>query len=289
MLNIRQTSLYADFMRRINWQVEEIDGVYFFIKKIPLLPAVVKIQRPNHLPAEDKLELLMRKYHASSIVVEPNFNLKLEIGNWKLVHDPYIHTKTLHIDLTADEQTIFNRLTPAKRRAVRRAQKLGVAVEVSDDIESFIRLKNRTTGFFLGFLATRGFLRPLWQTFAPDYARVLLAFLPRTQSRINLTKFPIGRIDKKIVAGILLLYLNKVAYYWMAAASETGKKHFAPTLLVWEALKFSKSQGCTVFDFEGVFDERFPKKSRDWQGFSRFKEGFGGDPVYYPQPFRITL
>lgn len=280
MLNIRQTPLYADFMHRINWQVEKIDGVYIYIKKLPLIPAVIKIQRPQKLPSPEKLKQLTRKYKTNSIIVEPSTNLqpttlRLRSGqtyNLQPLNDPYIHTKSFHVDLTGDEQTIFNRFTPAKRRAVRRAQKSSVRVEISENIEAFIKLKNRTTGIFLGFLTTRGVTRPLWQTFAPKHANVVL-----------------GKLKNNYDAGILLLYSHKVAYYWMAAATREGKKHFAPTLLTWEAFKFAKQQGCTIFDFEGVYDERFPKRARDWQGFSKFKGGFGGKSVYFPQPFRLQF
>lgn len=268
--NIRQTDLYADFMRSINWRVDQIDEVLAYSKKIPLVPTVIKIQRPTKLPSENILMQLMQKYNTKSIFVEPSVNCKLPTANFAPVNDPYIHTKTIVVDLKLPEEKIFMRLTEAKRRAVRRAQKLGVQVVINDDIDAFIKLKNSTTGFFLGFLTTREVTKPLWKTFAPAHAKVIL-----------------GKLDNEVVAGILMLYFNKVAYYWMAAANKKGKKNFAPTLLTWEAFKYAKQQGCTLFDFEGVFDERYPKRAREWQGFSKFKEGFGGTPIYYPQPFKI--
>src|SRR3989344_3844558 len=310
MLNIRQSPLYAKFMRAINWQVERIDNTNVFIKKFPLLPAVAKIQRPNFLPNEIKLKQLMHKYHLRSISVEPSSQLKIENLKFKILADPYIHTKTIHIDLTTTETEIFNCFTEAKRRGVRRAQKNGVQVEISDNIDAFIKLKNRAAGFFLGFMTTRGFTKPLWNTFAPKYAKVLLAYIdnchcedPPTGGDEAISKAGKSEIaaapiksgprndnqqrSKEYIAGILLLWYGKTAYYWMAAASREGKKSFAPTPLVWEALKFAKKQGCTIFDFEGVFDERYPKQSSDWKGFSIFKSGFGGKPIFYPQPFLI--
>lgn len=268
--NIRQSDLYAAFMRSINWRVDEIDGVYAFSKKIPLVPTVIKIQRPVKLPDENKLKVLMQKYKTKSIYIEPSTSCKLPTANYQLTNDPYIHTKTIAVDLKSPENKIFARFTEAKRRAVRRAHTLGIKVEINDDIDAFIKLKNSTTGFFLGFLTTREVTRPLWKTFAPAHAKVVL-----------------GKLNNEAVAGILMLHFNKVAYYWMAAANKRGKKNFAPTLLVWEAFKFAKKQKCTLFDFEGVFDERYPKRAREWKGFSKFKEGFGGTPVYYPQPFKI--
>lgn len=87
--------------------------------------------------------------------------------------------------------------------------------------------------------------------------------------------------DQRPIAGILLLFYDQIAYYWFASSLPLGKKLFAPTLLVWEALKLSKKRGCQVFDFEGIYDERFPKASSSWRGFTKFKEGFGGKKIVY--------
>jgi lipid II:glycine glycyltransferase (peptidoglycan interpeptide bridge formation enzyme) len=65
-------------------------------------------------------------------------------------------------------------------------------------------------------------------------------------------------------------------------ATKKGKKLFAPTLLVWEALKVSKKRKMKYFDFIGVWDERTPRKNTEWKGFTKFKEGFGGKELYYP-------
>lgn len=259
-------------MRRLGWQVEKIDDVHAYIKKFFLLPAIIKIQRPQNLPSQEKLAQLAKKYRTKSVIIEPASQLEVKHLNFKTLSDPYIHSKTIHIDLTPPQKIIFDRFSSAKRRAVRRAQKTGVTVEISDDIETFMKLKNKTSGLFLGFLTTHGFTKHLWKTFYPDHARVILA-----------------KLHNRYVAGILLLYSHNVAYYWMAAANRTGKKSFAPSLLVWEALKFAKKKRLKLFDFEGVYDERFPRRSRDWQGFSKFKEGFGGTPVYYPQAIQLFL
>jgi lipid II:glycine glycyltransferase (peptidoglycan interpeptide bridge formation enzyme) len=38
--------------------------------------------------------------------------------------------------------------------------------------------------------------------------------------------------------------------------------------------------GCKIFDFEGIYDSRFPIKS--WLGFTHFKKQFGGNEIAYP-------
>jgi lipid II:glycine glycyltransferase (peptidoglycan interpeptide bridge formation enzyme) len=45
-------------------------------------------------------------------------------------------------------------------------------------------------------------------------------------------------------------------------------------LLQWEALRWARSQGCTVYDWWGAPDEL--SESHPMWGVYRFKEGFGG-------------
>lgn len=272
--DIRQSSTYAKFMARIGWIVEEIDGGFVYIKKFPLIGAVIKLQRPNKIPAIKKLIELKKKFRARSIAVEPNIysshDTFLQATTYQLqaLKDPFLPTKTIHIDITPSEQTIFNRFSEAKRRAVRRAEKAGITIKQSNDIDDFIILKNKTAGLF-GFLTTST-IKPLWETFGPHNACILVAY----------------EISKSApIASILILFHDQTAYYWMATATEEGKKSFAPTLLVWEALKLSKQKGMKRFDFEGIYDERYPNLNKNWSGFTKFKEGFGGEMIYYTLPF----
>lgn len=144
-------------------------------------------------------------------------------------------------------------------------------VKTSSNINDFVKLKNQTAGF-LGFLTTTT-LKPLWQCFAPNNISILLAFLQ----------------EQKYVAGILMLFWKNTAYYWMAASTKQGDKNYAPSLLVWQALKLAKKKGCNIFDFEGIYDERFPSVNKNWLGFTKFKNGFGGKEIYYPQPIEIKF
>jgi len=301
-MDIRQTTRYAQFMQSLGWLVEKIDGVNIFIKPFPLIGATIKIQRANKLPDVNKLRQLMKKYHCRSISFEPTEKFQISNFKFQILSDPYLPTKTILIDVTASESTIFNRFSEAKHRAVRRAEKAGVVVKEFQDINEFIKLKNKTAGL-LGFLTTST-LKPLWQTFSPDQASILLAYchaeaqpkhLGRRPHEDNNTSLdPSSRLaglrmtnKDKPVSGILLLFHNQTAYYWIAAATELGKKSFAPTLLVWEALKLTKQKGCTQFDFEGIYDERYPNLNKNWLGFTKFKQGFGGKEVYYPQPVQV--
>jgi len=76
---------------------------------------------------------------------------------------------------------------------------------------------------------------------------------------------------------------KKTAYYYYAFSSKEGRRKSAQYLLVWEAIKLAKKRGCKIFDFEGIYDERFPIKA--WKGFSHFKKSFGGKIIQYPGCF----
>lgn len=295
-MDIRQSEMYVEYMRRIGWVVEKNDGTQIFIKRLPLIGSFIKIQRPDKIPSMEMIDGLARKYRAWSISVEQKYEVrskKYEANGFKVNNNPYLPTKTIQIDLTMNEDQIFQRFTEAKRRAVRRAVKNTVVVQETDGIEEFVKLKAKNF-WPLGFLMGKD-VRALWESFRPKNASVLLAYCHCEESAIGgrrsnleerLPRHFVARNDegKQPIAGVLLLFYDEMAYYWMAASSNEGKKLFAPTLLVWEALKLVKKKGCTIFDFEGIYDDRFIRATRKWKGFTKFKEGFGGKEVLFPKP-----
>ncbi len=271
-MEIQQSPLYTSYIKRLGWQVEEVDGSNLFIKRFPLYGGFAKLQRSTKLPKVDRLLPILKKYRVKRLAVEPDSSVDQHaFSEWlnslyptKLQRSgAYLPTKTIRIDLTGSEDEIFNRFSETKRRAVRRAQKNNLQIYKSTNIEDLIKVKNRSSGF-LGFITTTG-IDKLWPIFAPDHAAILLA-----------------RNDTSMIGGVLLLFWDEIAYYWIAGATREGKKFAAPTLLVWEALKLAKKRGCTSFDFVGVWDERLPRQNKEWLGFTKFKEGFGGKPLYYP-------
>ena len=265
-------------MQRLKWDVATVDGVHVFVKRLLFLGDLAKIHRPEELPSHKKLIQFLKTRHIRRLVIEPVASIpQSRFSRWckhlpswiRLNRSPFLPTKTIRIDLTKTADEIFKSFSEAKRRAVRRAITLGVVVKESDDSTALIRVKNKSSGMF-GFITTTG-IRQLWDIFAPKHATILLA-----------------HAGGEVAGGVLLLFWDRIAYYWIAGATKQGKKLFAPTLLVWEALQLAKKRGARSFDFVGVWDERIPKQNREWLGFTKFKEGFGGKTQYYPLP-RPTL
>ncbi len=271
----QQSDKYAQYIRVLGWQVVRMDDVNIFYRQFPLFGGMMKIHRPLKLPIPKKLVSIIKNNHIKTLVIEPvETQNQKQLDAWcrtlaksvKINTTPFLPTKTFRVDLTRDENTIFGSFSEAKRRAVRRAIKLGVTVKKSEQITDLIRIKNRSGGLF-GFITTTG-IKELWNIFHPKNISILLAYAPGD--------------DDHPVGGVLLLFWDKIAYYWIAGAIKKGKRLYAPTLLVWEALKESKERKCRLFDFVGVWDERIPDKNTEWKGFTKFKEGFGGTDMYYP-------
>ena len=276
-MDIRQTPEYAKYLNFLGWKTAKVNDGQIFIKRFPLIGSIIKVQRIHPPIPFGEIEKIAKENRTFLIQIDQELEQSGRVEEWKsrktepwkeygykINKTPYFPTKTIHIDLTQSEQNIFNSFSEAKRRAVRRAQKNNIIIKEAQDYQEFLWLKKRSLWEKPVIpIATGHEIGNLYKAFCPKNAKILIAYY-----------------QEKPVAGIFLLHTSKVAYYWLAAATNQGKKLFAPTMLVWEALKRAKKIGCQIFDFEGVYDERFPVKS--WFGFTKFKEGFGGKEILYP-------
>ncbi len=264
--DIRQTSEYAKYMQSLGWAVKKINNIYCYIKKLPLLGNFVKIQRTA---GSDPAELwdILQKHKPFQIVLEPM--TEIDMTGFELAKSPYLPSKTIEIDLRKSEQKLLLDMHSKTRYNIKVAQKNDLTIEISKDIVSFVNLWSRQREGLLTFLYSQ----------KNDIGKFFKAFNQKADLLI-------AKKDDKLLAGILMPRTNDKAYYMYAASTTLGKKLHAPTLLTWEAIKLAKKRGCKVFDFEGIYDHRFPIKS--WEGFSKFKRTFGGKKVEYPGCFTKT-
>lgn len=77
-----------------------------------------------------------------------------------------------------------------------------------------------------------------------------------------------------IAAGIYVFYNLVGLYYYGASTSDPEiRKHMAPYLLQWEAIREAKSRGCIIYDFLGIAPP--DDMEHPLMGVSSFKEKFG--------------
>ena len=169
---------------------------------------------------------------------------------------PMLGTKTLRISLSGSRSSIYDSFKKDCRYGIRNAQisMNNVQLNKFDDFYKMWRRANR--------------IKKLWTPPKRDYDALVQSFGEKCFC-----------ITINNLAGCLVLLHKNTAFYYFSGSLPEGKKLNFPYLAVWEALKEAKKRGCKEWDFEGIYDNRWPNNS--WKGFSHFKKSFGGEEVEY--------
>lgn len=261
-MDLRQTKEFSQYLKLIGWQVEEIDGDYIFIRRVPLTPfSIIKVQRPKKIPFT-KIEPLAKKHRAFAVYLEPN--KKITKKGYCLSQSSFLPTKTIQLNLTPSEKKILAQMKKDARYSLRKAEKEELQLIKVKDLKSFHQAWKRAAG---------------WKHWPPSLKSLKALQKAFGQKAIFLAI----KNQRKIIAGTIILITDQSAYYYYAFTSQEGRKKLAQYLLVWEAIKLAKKKSCRSFDFEGIYDQRFPNQS--WCGFSHFKKSFGGNEIKYPGCF----
>lgn len=256
-MDLRQTKEFAQYMKLSGWIVEKIDSCYVYLRKLPLFPPLImKIQYPAPPIPFAQIERLAKKYRPLQIQIQP---LKMAPGfkkyGYKLTGGGHV-TKTIQLDLTQSEKKILSQMKKDTRYGIRKAKKEDIKIQRYKDINCFHQAWKKSVG---------------WRKYVPSLKTLKKLKKAFGEKAIFLLAPSLG--------STVILLTDKTAYYYYAFTSKEGRKKFAQYLLVWEAIKLAKKRGCKIFDFEGIYDRRFPIKS--WKGFSHFKKSFGGKEVEF--------
>lgn len=261
MLDIRQSIQYANYLSKIGWEVERVGEVNYFIKKFPIIGSVIKIQRPEEIKIA-KIKELAKKHKAFQIIIEPKGELDanhlISLG-FKLSKSPYLPSKTLQINLTKPKKDIFRHFKKDARYAIKKNNKLSTTE--TPKLEEFRNPWKKAVG---------------WKRYVPPLTQLLIL-------KKSFKKNCLFLMTEDKNSGAIFLLAEAVAYYWQAFTNEEGRKNLSQYKIVWEGVLWAKRQGARIFDFEGIYDERFPNKT--WEGFTHFKKSFGGYEVTYPGTF----
>jgi len=284
--DLRQSDEWSRYICRLGWGVEKVGEAKVFIRKLPLIGSVGKIQRPSVIPPVEEIDRIAKEHRVLFIKLEPslqqfnNFSSlrserfafsesntiqQFESDNW-----PLLPSRTIWVDLQPDEDKIFANFSKDARYSIRKTQKVGVAVVCKAwpflDLHIFYELFRET-----------GSRKQFW---VPPEANLKA----KVEAFKNKSALILAYHNEEPVAGALILFHDRVAYYHHAASNLRGRKLLAPYLIVWEAIKLSKKRGCHTLDLEGIFDPRY-KIYRRFRKIGIFKSKFGGKEIEYPGSF----
>lgn len=226
----------------------------------------------------NELEKVAREQGAIFVKVDPDLHVnqpavsRLAQRGWQVSAEQIQFHNTVTLDLARSEDEILAGMKPKWRYNLRLAEKKGVRVASGSEnshgdsgtgevLKSFYEMYAETSardGFLIRPFA---YYRDVWETMLKaGRARIFLA-----------------RVGSEPVAGLVLFWFGKRAWYFYGASRNTHRDLMPNHLLQWEAMRWAKQQGCTEYDFWGAPDVL--EESAPMFGVYKFKMGFGGEFV----------
>ena len=220
----------------------------------------------DELPSMEELELWARRQGAAELDLGP---LDAAGRSWG---DATVSRPTEWVEFLidpGDEREIWRRIHKRPRRAIRRAERVGVSVECAgaEGAETFARLYLNTVtrlrqrkGVTIEDLGGRACVA-LAELLASGAAKIYLAVLK-------------GRP----IAGCIFGVAGDRAYYMLNGSTTEGLDAGATPLIFLEALADMTHSDCSVVSLGGVPAGAADHRSID-HGLYEFKMGFGAEPV----------
>ena len=270
MRDIRQSINYKKYLESQGWIVERIDNINYFIRKLPLIGSVLKIQRPENIDFET-IQKLEKKYKVFQTIIEPDLGSDIHLlvdNGYKLSKSPFLPSKTILLDLTKSEKQIWEGFKKDAKYGIRRGTQIVVKEYKSpSDIKVFHESWKESVNFNR-YVPSLESLENLKKSFTNNHS-TFLASHNKIGSIIG------GAIFTTSSHGVS----DYITYYWYGFTNNEGRTSLSQYSLLHQGILWAKKNGSKVFDFEGIYDERFPNKT--WLGFTHFKKSFGGTEVLY--------
>ena len=262
--------MHAGVLSDLGWSsAGEKDSVIYF-RQLGFF-TIAKCQRPTHIDL-NWLKSFRRSHRTLTTYIEPGF-MQDDIHIPGIYTEPFAHSCTSLIDLVQPESALLSSFSQKTRYNITRNLKhnaLNLLTYSLDKIPSQHQDAFHT-------------LHTTWskQKNVIGYSKELLNATIKNYAQSG--TLHLAYHNQSLVGSLLILYFDGVATYWAAFATPLGYSLFAPTLLTWHALQKAKANGCDIFDFGGIYDPRYPKMYKKWQGFTKFKEGFRPEVISYPK------
>ncbi len=184
---------------------------------------------------------------------------------WRYSEEQIQFKNTVLLDVSASEEEMLARMKQKTRYNARLATKKDVTVRVGAQADWPMLYKMYAeTSVRDGFvIRDEAYYRTVWEMFQASSA-----------NNISLAEPLIAEVEGEPVAAVFLFAFAGRAYYVYGMSREAHRDKMPNYLLQWEAMKWARARGCSVYDLWGapdVFDE-----SDSMWGVFRFKEGLGG-------------
>ncbi|MDQ3098579.1 MAG: peptidoglycan bridge formation glycyltransferase FemA/FemB family protein [bacterium] len=275
----RQTIYWNKYMTNIGWKVEEINGILVFIRQIkPFKHSLIKIQHAQGPVPLDEVDRIAKEHKALFVLIEPHCNgysekEYLEHGYRKSKLKTSF-TSTRLIDISGDEKKIWESFSESARRNIKKSEKNKLR------IEHIYTKDQKDSKYFDMFYKLYKLLGNTRKFYVLSYEECYQRYEAFKDG--SLISFAYEEGNPEPIAVVWFLYYNDILLYNHTGITQQGYHLLANYLLVWEGIKQAKIINLTLFDFESIYDPRYPKENKKWIGYSEFKSRFHGEVVQYP-------
>lgn len=246
----------------------------------------------------ENIDQVCRDRNAIFVKLEPSAHSgqwAVDSGQWRTIPNyqllitskPIQPQRTLVVDLRPSEDEILATMKQKTRYNIRLAEKKGVTVKPSDDLDTFNKLMQITGERDQFGVHSSAYYRTVYELFRPlNRAQIFTAYY-----------------NDQPLATLMLFMLGNRAWYFYGGSSNEERNRMPTYLLQWEAMRWAKAHGATHYDLWGVPDEdeetleaNFENRNDGLWGVYRFKRGFGGklirepdawDRVYSPMMYKL--
>lgn len=278
-LNIRQTVNWEKYLNTLNWKSFRLSNGDLVTYYPTMIGGLGKLQKPKLLSSEilNELENKCREYKLFLLKIEPDIvqnTQDLESFGYLMNKNPLSPTKTAYIDLQNNEEELWNNISHSGKYGINRGSKEGTKVEFVYN-PSIAEVTKFYNDIYLYTANTKNFISISLLEFLSLYE----SFMPNIYISLIYDK------NNVLCGGKFYLVNDDVVFYLLGGTTKKGGENKSGFVQMWESIKYFKSQGFTIMDLDGYFDERFVHLTKDWKGFSEFKSKFGCNIKEYPYPY----
>jgi lipid II:glycine glycyltransferase (peptidoglycan interpeptide bridge formation enzyme) len=300
-----QSWTWGDFKSRWGWQMmpltmtigesswEPVATAMVLKRKVPRLPfSILYVPKGPAFDYKDrelrasvlsKLEKLGKQEKAIFVKIDPDvvqawgaeeaeirpsppgkqFINELQQRGWRFSADQIQFRNTVELDLTQTEDDLLAAMHSKTRYNIRLAERKGITIRPGTEADlPVLAAMYAETSERDGFaIRPSAYYLDAWTSFRKDgMGQILLA-----------------EYEGEAVAGVFLVKFGRTVIYMYGASTQKERNRMPNHLLQWEAIRWAKAQGFTIYDFWGAPDD-FVETDRMW-GVWRFKKGFNGEVV----------
>lgn len=288
--HLLQTGAWGDLKAAFGWQADRVRvgetgaQVLFrpLIARFPMGPTLAYVAKgpvgPDWPSLWPEIDALCRRRRAVILKVEPDSwepetpqeagALEACFSGFVSGAEPIQPRQTVVVRLEGDEDDWLSRMKQKTRYNIRLAEKKGVQVRNSSNLEAFEQMM-QVTGKRDGFgVHSLEYYRRAYQLFYPQ----------------GLCDLLMAEYEGRPLAGLMVFARGARAWYLYGASNDEERNRMPTYLLQFEAMRWAKRHGCIEYDLWGIPDapeaeleSGFTDRSDGLWGVYRFKRGFGGE------------